>query len=141
MTRRRVLLLAAFAGWAHADSAGDAWDVLSAAASALAAGNAAAFLECFDSRMPGHEALRADVTALLREAEPRTSAELVSNEGDDKVRTITADWILTIVSKQDSVSSTTRKQRVRCRIEKQGRKWRITSFEPADFFAPAKREG
>lgn len=141
MTRRRVLLLAAFAGLAHADSAGDAWDVLSAAASAMAAGNAAAFLECFDPRMPGYQTLRADVTALLREAEPRSSAELVTNEGNDDARTITADWTLTIVSRQDSVSSATRQKRVRFRIEKQGGKWRITSFEPADFFAPAKREG
>jgi uncharacterized protein (DUF736 family) len=64
----------------------------------------------------------------------------VSNEGNDSVRTITVDWILTIVSKQDSVSSAARKQRVRFRVEKQGRNWRITSFEPADFFSPAKRE-
>jgi hypothetical protein len=139
MTRRRLLLLAVSAVCARADSARDAWDVLSAAASALTAGNAAAFLECFDPRMPGYDALRRDVMALLSEAEPRSSIELVSNEGGDAVRTMEADWLLTLVERQDSVSSTRREKRVRCRIEKQGKRWRIASFEPADFFAPAKR--
>jgi murein L,D-transpeptidase YcbB/YkuD len=140
MTRRRLLLLAcSIAVSAEADSAEDAWALLSTAVSALTAGNVAAFLECFDRRMPGYDALRQNVAALLAEVEPRSSVELLANDGNGAVRTIEVLWLLTLVERQDDVSSTTREKRVRCRIEKQGKRWRITSFEPADFFAPPKR--
>ncbi len=135
MTRRALLLLP-LAIALRADSARDAWDLLSAAASALSAGNAEAFLGCFDSRMPGFEELRAGVTALLREAEPRSSVELLTNEGDDRSRVVKVDWTLNVVSRQDGVGSTRREKTVTFRMEKRGRTWRITGMEPAGFFGP-----
>ncbi len=135
MTRRALLLLP-LAIALRADSARDAWDLLSAAASALSAGNAEAFLDCFDSRTPSFEELRAGVTALIREAEPRSSVELLTNEGDDRSRVVKVDWTLNVVSRQDGVGSTRREKTVTFRMEKRGRSWRIMGMEPAGFFAP-----
>ena len=133
---RRSLLLLALAAGLRADSARDAWDVLSRAAAALTAGNAAGFLACFDPKMPAYGRLRADVTALVREAEPGSSIEQLENQGDDRVRTLKVDWLLNLVSRQDGVTSTRRQTTLQFRVEKQGSRWWITHWEPEGFFAP-----
>jgi hypothetical protein len=146
MTRRTLLALP-FAMRLRADSARDVWDLVSEAAHQLSEGNAAAFLDCFDPKMPGYEELRADVTALVGEAPPPTGAttqrggiyssvELVSDQGDDQSRSLEVDWILDIRQLEGSVGVTRREERVKVRAAKTGKKWRIAAFEPAGFFAP-----
>jgi len=106
-----------------------------------------AFLDCFDPKMPGYEQLREDVTALVGEAPPPTGAttqrsgiyssvELVSDQGDDQSRSLELDWILDVRQLEGSVGVTRREERVKIRIAKSGKKWRIVAFEPAGFFAP-----
>ncbi len=107
-------------------------------ASALSEANAIAFMNAFDPAMPGYEALRASVTALLREAEVQSSIELVEEQGDDRSRAVELDWLVHIVDRQDGAVAERRQQRVKCRVEKSGRKWRIASLEPLQFFAPAR---
>jgi hypothetical protein len=89
--------------------------------------------------MPGYEALRAGVTALLREAEVQSSIELVEEAGDDGRRTVELDWLVHIVDRQDGAVAERRRERVKCRVEKSGKKWRIAALEPLEFFAPAHR--
>jgi len=89
--------------------------------------------------MPGYEALRAGVTALLSEAEVQSSIELVDDEGDDRNRTVELDWLVHIVDRQDGALAERRQQRVKCRVQKSGKKWRIASLEPLQFFAPPRR--
>ena len=74
---RRALLLVPFAARLGADSAQQVWDLFTSMAAALSEANASAFLNAFDPVMPGYEAIRAGVTALLREAEVQSSIELV----------------------------------------------------------------
>jgi hypothetical protein len=107
-------------------------------ASALSEANAIVFLNAFDPAMPGYEALRASVTALLREAEVQSSIDLVAEEGDDSSRTVELDWLLHIVDRQDGAVAERRQERVKCRVEKSGRKWRIASLAPLQFFAPPR---
>ena len=133
---RRTLLALPFAMRLRADAAREVWDLLGAAASALSEGNAAGFMDCFDPKMPGYEDLRADVAALVLEAEPRSSIELVTNRGDGQTRALEADWLLAIVQRQGSIGSTRREERVKVRAAKVGKRWRIVAFEPAGFFAP-----
>jgi murein L,D-transpeptidase YcbB/YkuD len=133
---RRTLLALPFAMRLRADAAREVWDLLAAAASALSEGNAAAFMDCFDPKMPGYESLRADVAALVLEAEPRSSIEMVTNRGDGQTRALEADWLLDIVQRQGSMGSTRREERVKVRAAKAGKRWRIVAFEPAGFFAP-----
>ena len=136
---RRVLLLVPFAARLRADSAQEVWDLLTSMASALSEGDASAFLKAFDAAMPGYEALRADVTALLREAEVQSSIELVEEAGDDSSRTVELDWLVHIVNRQDGAVAERRRERGKCRGEKSGKKWRIASLEPLQFFAPPRR--
>jgi hypothetical protein len=147
MTRRTLLALP-FAMRLKADSASDVWDLLAEAAHQLSEGDAPAFMNCFDPKMPGYEELRTDVEALVREAPPPaqsaatqrggiySSIDLVSDQGDDQTRSLELDWILDIRRKEGSIGATRRQERVKVRAAKTGKKWRIVAFEPAGFFAP-----
>ena len=135
---RRALLLVPFAARLQADSAQEVWDLLASMASALSAGNAIEFMNAFDPAMPGYEALRADVTALVSEADVQSSIELVEEEGDDRSRAVELDWLVRIVDRQDDAVAERRQERVKCRVEKSGKKWSIAGLEPLRFFAPAR---
>ncbi len=138
MTRRALLLLPIALAARAADAARDVWDLLSAAASALTADDLAGFLDCFDPKMPGFDRLRADATALLREAETQSSIELVSNRGDDRARALEVDWELTAVERQSSMPAMRWRAVLKIRMEKQGKRWRIAGLEPSGFFAPSR---
>jgi len=135
---RRALLLVPFAARLRADSAQEVWDLFASMASALSAGNAIAFMNAFDPAMPGYEALRAGVTALLNEADVQSSIELVEEEGDDRSRSAELDWLVHIVDRDDNTVAERRQERVKCRVEKSGKKWRIAGLEPLQFFAPPR---
>lgn len=147
MTRRTLLALP-FALRLRADAARDVWEVISEAASALSEGDVPAFLDCFDSRMPGYEQLRANVTGLIAEAYPPRemgaseregifcSIGPVTDEGDEKARSLEVDWIMDIRQRTGGSNSARRQQRIKLRAEKQGKKWKIVSLEPVSFFAP-----
>ena len=135
---RRALLLVPLATRLRADSAQQVWDLFTSLASALSACDATAFLNAFNPAMPGYEALRTGVTALLREAEVQSSIELVEDEGDDRSRAVELDWLVHLVSRQDGAVAERRRERVKCRVEKSGSKWRIASLEPLQFFAPPR---
>jgi hypothetical protein len=143
---RRTILAGALAGCAtlRADSADDAFDVVASAARALTEATALAppnrggpqiFLSYFDSKMPGFATLRANVTALIAQDDLSCSLDPVANEGDDKRRELEVDWILRLVATSTGIDARERHEKVKVRVEKQGRKWRITSFEPLSFFA------
>ena len=114
----------------------DIWDVLTQAASALSEGNARNFLAVFDRTMPEYNTLDANVNALLDQCQVQSSIEILSQEGTGAMRNVELDWFLQIVQQQESAAVTRRRERVRCRLAKQGKKWRITSLEPMGFFAP-----
>jgi hypothetical protein len=136
MTRRALLMLTLpLAAGFGADPAQEVLDLITSAAASLSAGNTAAFLAAFDPAMPGYEKLRANVTALERQAEVQSSIDLVENAGDDRRRTVELDWVLRIRREQEATASR-RQHRVKCRVEKSGRKWRIVALEPLEFFAP-----
>jgi hypothetical protein len=136
MTRRALLLLSLpLAAGFGADPAQEVLDLITGAAASLSAGNAAAFLAAFDPAMPGYEKLRANITALQRQAEVQSFIDLVEDEGDDRRRTLELDWVLRIRREQEATASR-REQRVKCRVEKSGKKWRIVALEPLEFFAP-----
>ena len=135
---RRALLLVPLATRLRADSAQQVWDLFTSMASALSAGDAAAFLNAFNPAMPGYEALRTGVTALLREAEVQSSIEVVEEQGDDRSRAVELDWLVHIVDRQDGAVAERRRERVKCRLEKSGKNWRIAALEPLQFFSPPR---
>lgn len=135
---RRALLLVPLAARLQADSAGDVWDLVSSMAAALSEDNVSEFLAAFDRSMPGYRELESNSTAMLREAEARSSIEPVRNEGGDRRRTVELDWTLVLAGREHSSASERRERRVTSVAVKTGRKWRIVSFDPLDLFAPPR---
>lgn len=144
---RRALLLASLAARLRADSADDVWELIASAARALSEatalpppnrGGAGPFLSFFDPRMPGYETLRANVAALIDQADLQSTLDPVDNDGDDRARNLSVDWQLRLTDPATGVTATRRQEIVKCRVEKQGRKWRIVSLEPLSFFAPPR---
>jgi hypothetical protein len=132
---RRALLLAALAASLRADSADQVWELIGSLASSLTNGSGDDFLRAFDRSMPGFEQLRTNVNALISQADVQSSIDPVSNEGDDQKRTVEVDWLMRMTG-HDSVSAAVkREERVKCRFEKQGKRWRIVMLEPLSFFA------
>lgn len=136
MTRRLLLFTALAAPLGAADPAREVWDLFSNMASALAAGDAASFLAAFDPAMPGFPALRDDVMALVRVDSVQSAIDALRNDGDDRRRSVDLDWLLHLTSLGDSSKVTRRRETVHCRLEKQGKRWKIVALTPLSFFAP-----
>ena len=143
VTRRTLIALAGCAAL-RADSADDAFDVVASAARALSEATSLAppnrggpeiFLSYFDSKMPGFAILRDNAAALIRQNDISCTLDPVANEGDDKRRDLDVDWTLRLVETSTGIVARERHEKVKVRVEKQGRKWRITALEPLSFFA------
>lgn len=143
---RRSLLVASLAATLRADSEDDTWELVANAARALVEATALTapyrssvpFLSYFDPKMPGYETLRDNVTALIEQVDLQSSIDPVGNDGNDQARNLKLDWLLTMTDLGSSVISTRREEVIQCRVQKQGRKWRIVSLEPVSFFAPPR---
>jgi len=140
---RRGLFLAGAAMWLgpHAegrpdDEAREVWDLLTRLAAALSEGRPAQFLEAFDRSMPGYRTLETNVAALLGQYEVQSSIELLRDESAGATRTVELDWFLQLEEQRDAGAVTRRRERVSCRLEKRGKKWKIAGIEPLAFFAP-----
>lgn len=107
------------------------------AAAALADEDSAAFLESFDRNMPNYAALRANVEGLVGASQVISTVESVTNEGDARKQTVELDWLLALNEKDHSgIRKETRRAIVKCRLELQGKRWKIVALEPIDFFRP-----
>jgi hypothetical protein len=123
-----VLLLVSAIGWA-ADPPKDVVQFLRSAAEDLADQNPSGFLDHFDGNLPGLATLK-DEVLVLAQADVESTIEFVSDEGSEERRDVQLDWLLRVNGGRP------KHQLVQCRIEKQGKKWKITELKPIDFFAP-----
>jgi hypothetical protein len=104
-------------------------EVFRAVTEALANQDADAFLDQFDSKMRQYETLRDEIQDLFGAAqEIGSTIDVISDEGDDQKRTLELDWLLKIDNND------ARRQIVKCQVEKQGKKWKITALDPVAFF-------
>jgi hypothetical protein len=121
--------------------AGDAWDDLVAAVSLLSRpaddspANPASFLRSVDPAMPGFEKLRAGITGLVRRGDVESTLDLISNEGDDRVRTLEVDWLLQVSDDATGIGGIRKEKHIQVRMTLQGKHWRIASLDPLDFFS------
>jgi hypothetical protein len=131
----KPLLLVAAAltvlGQPPADTPKDVVDLFRTAVEALSDKDPSAFLEKFDRNMPSYDTLHDEVVALLDHSEVGSDVEIITDEGDTQKRALQLDWLLRIDLDEP------RRQILKCRIERQGKKWKITSIEPVDFFRPS----
>jgi hypothetical protein len=128
------------AGFFSAPDVDGAWDLLQSAASGLgqsgvrARAKAAGFLDSFDSKLPGYEALRSGAEALAAQGDVDSTIELTSNEGTDTVRTLEVDWTLEVVTFDTGMRILQRESSLTFKIERRGKRWLIVSITPLDFF-------
>ena len=131
----RIALLLLFSTLAVADTAGEVLNVLTSAAEGLINDDSESFLGSFDRNMPGYAALQDNVKGLLAAYNVGATIEEITDEGDDRKRTVELDWLL-ILSQKGAANSPqlTRRQSVKCTLERRGKQWKITTLEPIDFF-------
>ena len=66
----------------------------------------------------------------------RFRSSLLVAVNQEYARDLEVDWELRMADLADGLSVKRRQERVKCHVEKQGRKWPITSFAPLSLFAP-----
>jgi hypothetical protein len=104
-------------------------EVFRAVTEALANQDADIFLDQFDKKMPQYEKLRDQIQDLFGMAqEIGSTIDVITDQGDERKRMLELDWLLKIDNAEP------RRQIVKCQVEKQGKKWKITALEPVEFF-------
>jgi len=133
---RVSLVVLALAVGTRADSDADVVDLIGSMAAALSDNNAAGFLDKLDKAMPGRDRLREAIPALLQQGQIASSVEPLRNEGDDTKRKLDLDWYMEISDPDGDAPLIRRRQVIKCRVEKQGKHWRVVSLDPVSFFDP-----
>jgi len=121
---------------ARADTHADVVDLIASMTAALSDNNAPGFLAGLDKAMPGYDRLREAIPDLLAQGDVVSSVEPLRDDGDETKRSLELDWYLEILNPDENAPVVRRRQVIRCRVEKQGRHWRITSLDPLSFFEP-----
>jgi hypothetical protein len=131
----RTTLLLLFSTLALADSAADVLNVFTSAAEGLINDDPVSFLDSFDRNMFGYAALQDNIKGLLAAYSVGATIEEITDAGDDQKRTVALDWLL-LLSQKGATNSPqqTRRQVVKCTVERRGKQWKITALEPIDFF-------
>jgi len=119
-----------------ADAHQEVFDLFTEMASALSEGNALAFLKPIDRAMPDYQKLQDNVGALVAQNDLASSIEVLKEQGNEKRREVELDWFLEIRSHEIHGPYERRRQIVKCRLERDKKKWKIVALEPVDFFAP-----
>jgi len=126
---RLAVLFLVFALASRAEPPQAVKEFLRTAVEALADQDPNGFLDHFDRNMPGFAKLREEAAALA-DSDVESTIEFVSDEGNDTRVDMQLDWVLRINGGRP------KHELVTCRVEKQGKKWKITEFRPVEFFAP-----
>jgi len=121
-----------------ADARQEVFDLLTSMADGLSQGDPEQFVQALDPALPGYQALAANVRARVAQAEVLCAFETLAQRGDATHQEVQLDWFLEITLKSDPMSLVRRREIVKCRLEKQKKKWRVTAIEPAALFAPPK---
>ena len=130
-----IVATMALAELAWAETPADVLELFREAADALANDDSDMFLAKFDRNMAGYAAFRDEIVGLLAAHDVGSTIEAVNDEGDDQKRSLDLDWLL-VISEKNSVNGTkeTRRRVLKCRIERQGKQWKIVALEPVEFF-------
>ena len=134
--RRRVFLFASLAGPLVADVSDQIYNLFISMATALSGAEPDRFLQAFDHAMPDYEKLSRYIEAITSQSDIVSSIDILSDEGDEKARTVELDWLLQLTAPLMPVVR--RRQKIKCRVARQGRKWKVVSLDPVEFFAPVR---
>jgi hypothetical protein len=132
-----MVLGGCLAAGAADDPAVEVHAVIEGMQAALMDGKADALRAAFDPAMPGFRQLSSDVGLLLKESLAPSAIEFLSDSGDAQTRNLELDWRMEIRA-YSGAWTVTRAAHVSVRAAKREGRWRIVSFAPLDFFAPAR---
>jgi hypothetical protein len=121
----------------RAEPRDEVYRVLADMATDLANGLSRAFLKHFLESMPGIDAVSKNVDALLASAEVSASVELREVSADGARVVAQADWYLEMKSRREIADVKQRREVLRMEFVRVGKRWRVASLAPADFFRPA----
>ena len=125
-----ALLLASML--AFADPPSDVVDFFRSAATALADahrdGSARAFLDHFDTSMPGYAEFADRIETLAAAGEVGAVIDFVSFKQSGAKMALELDWLLQPEGERP------RRAVLHCTLEKRGKKWKVTSLSPVEFF-------
>jgi hypothetical protein len=114
-------------------------ELIAEAAADLATENPAGFLKRFDKAMPGYARLESDIRAIVRLADLQSGAEIrdLRDLGNGRHEAV-IDWYLEFRPREGSqiLPTTRRRELLKAVFVLQGKRWRITSLDPAGFFTP-----
>lgn len=131
----RRAFLAALAIPLFADTHQEIVDLLAALAAALSEGNGLAFLDRVDHALPGYSQLERNILALADEYDVTTSIDIIKQDGNEQAQKLELDWFLEIQSREQGGPLDRRREMVKCRVERQKKKWKIVALEPLTLFA------
>jgi hypothetical protein len=104
-------------------------------ASGLSDANPGEFLRAIDPAMPGYGQLAGSIRALATQNAVSCSIEITSQKGDDHTQEVELQWLLEIKGIGESSVLVRREAVVKCKLERQKKKWRIVALDPIGFFA------
>ncbi len=124
---------------AGADSVGIR-DLLLALSTSLEDGRAARFLAQIDrQRVARYAALQPNVVALLAQNEVASSIELLEEKPDGEAYDLKLDWRLEMRPAGSLGRLVARREQVRCRVARVGKRWNVVALEPVEFFRAPER--
>lgn len=136
---RSLLLWCALAAAAlAADARTEITGELERMASGLSSANADTVLRPVADSLPGRAQLEENVRAMLRMAVVATTIEPREWKTEGARTVVTLDWFLEMRRGGDGsvLASQRRRQLVTTEWEKQGKRWKLVSLSPLEFFAP-----
>lgn len=131
---RSLLTLTICAMTARADTHADVVDLFASMAAALSDNNPAGFMKAIDPKTPNYDRLKLHVEALAQNSEVGSSVEALNDHGNESKREIDLDWYLELRSRVPGGPSMQRRSVIHCQVEKVGKRWRVVSLKPAEFF-------
>jgi hypothetical protein len=114
----------------------DSWDVVATMAAALAEPNEYGFMKPISKSVEAHDTIERQVRALVQTNDIVSTISPVTNEGDEKKRTLEVDWYMEIKPHAPGQSLVQRRETIKMVMEKTGKRWIITSIAPVSFFGP-----
>jgi hypothetical protein len=120
----------------RADARQEVVEVFGAVAAALAGGRAEGAIEPFDREMQGYDLLRRYFHALAEAFDTSSSVDVAEFEESAGKAEIRLRWLLRVTRPGMAMRLTDREQQVKAKLERRGKKWRVTALDPVEFFRP-----
>ena len=114
----------------------DVLDVFAVIAAALSDGSGARAMSSFDKSVPEYSRLREYLYVLAEGWQTSCSIEVIDFKEEQGVARLKLRWLLRITVAGGTGRMTDREQEVSAKVERRGKGWKITAFEPVEFFRP-----